>query len=246
MQHGLVSIIIATRNVRDLLEKCLHSIEEQSYLAREIIVMDAASTDDTVAFLKRKDKSISHWESKPDNGIYDAWNKALAYTKGEWISFIGADDIFADKESLRKLIQSATISSAVFTSGKAILVNSERNSKKVIGRAWNWKRMRAQQEIIHVGALHHYTLFEKYGNFDATFKIAGDYDFLLRILPNELTSFVPIPIVIVGDGGVSRKNPINVFRESLAVQLARPEISAFRAYRNYFLKRLKYFVKEIF
>ncbi len=245
MEAELVSIIIATRNPGKQLQRCINSIESQSHAAREIIVIDAGSTDTTAAYLESISGRLFYWESKPDEGIYHAWNKGLMHTRGKWICFLGADDEFASRESLAILVDIALSSNAVLATGRALLVDGSGLELHEIGQPWDWRRLRVQQEIVHVGALHHRDLFSRYGNFDSTLKIAGDYDFLLRLPEDARVAFVPSVVVRMGDGGISRANPDKVFRETLIVQKRKAEIGSIRAYRNYLWKRLKLYVRRL-
>lgn len=88
-----VSIIIVTYNAANTLQECLDSIYSQCYLNTEIIIMDGQSTDGTLDILQQNSKYIHYWESEKDHGIYDAMNKALEHITGDWVYFIGSDDI---------------------------------------------------------------------------------------------------------------------------------------------------------
>ena len=97
----LISVIVATRNAEKTLSRFLDSYAAQTYGNRELIVVDGASTDGTVALLKERRDLITDWSSQKDTGIYQAWNRALDRAKGEWICFFGADDYFWENNTLR-------------------------------------------------------------------------------------------------------------------------------------------------
>ncbi|WP_181276694.1 glycosyltransferase family 2 protein [Arcticibacter pallidicorallinus] len=88
----LVSIVIVTLNAEACLRTCLLSIINQQYKNIELLVFDGLSTDSTLEIIKEYDTHISYWQSRPDQGIYDAMNKAIQKASGDWIYFIGADD----------------------------------------------------------------------------------------------------------------------------------------------------------
>ena len=83
------------RNGAETIQRCLDSVLAQQAGLAEIVVVDGASTDGTVAILERNAKRLASWSSEPDRGICDAWNKALARVRGEWVLFLGADDRLA-------------------------------------------------------------------------------------------------------------------------------------------------------
>ena len=78
----LVSIIISTLNSEKYLEKALKSSISQSYLNKEIILIDGLSTDNTESIIKKYSQKIKYWKSESDTGIYNAWNKGLKVTSG--------------------------------------------------------------------------------------------------------------------------------------------------------------------
>ena len=88
-ENPLLTIIVAVFNGAKTLERCIDSVVQQTWPYKELIIMDGGSTDGTVDLLKRYDSKIKYWESRPDRGIYHAWNKALDHAEGEWICFIG-------------------------------------------------------------------------------------------------------------------------------------------------------------
>jgi glycosyltransferase involved in cell wall biosynthesis len=100
MENHLISIILVTYNADKYLQRCLDSIYAQAYPRIEIIMMDGASTDNTLAILQQNANWLTFWKSEKDSGIYDAMNKALDHVRGEWIYFIGADDILTPDFSM--------------------------------------------------------------------------------------------------------------------------------------------------
>src|SRR6266436_7822019 len=88
-----ISIVMATYNAGKYLESALQSIIQQNYPCLEIIMIDGKSQDNTLSIINKYQKNISFWKSEPDEGIYDAWNKGVAISTGEWIMFLGSDDV---------------------------------------------------------------------------------------------------------------------------------------------------------
>jgi hypothetical protein len=88
-----VSIIIATLNVSETLQRCLDSVYSQVFQKIDIVIMDGLSTDGTVNILENNSHRIYYWKSEVDSGIYYGLNKALQFIRGSWVIFIGADDV---------------------------------------------------------------------------------------------------------------------------------------------------------
>ena len=93
-KYPLISIIVAVYNGEKTLQRCIDSVFSQTYPHKELIIIDGGSTDGTVDILQTNNDKITYWKSEPDNGIYQAWNKALDHAKSDWICFLGSDDYF--------------------------------------------------------------------------------------------------------------------------------------------------------
>ena len=178
----IISIIIATYNSERTLEKCLHSIIDQKDKSIEIIVVDNSSTDKTKDILQFFRKDIDHLISELDDGIYDAWNKGIRISTGKWIMFVWSDDEFRN-DCISDLKKQITIDSNFdYICGKIMFVNNKGHELKQFGQPFNWKQFRTLMNLAHVSSLHNRKLFEKYGYYDTTFRICGDYEFLLRTI----------------------------------------------------------------
>lgn len=222
----LVSIIIAVLNGAKTLRRCLDSILSQTYQHWELVILDGGSTDSTISILKEYDLQIRYWKSEPDSGIYGAWNKGLVVARGEWLCFIGADDYYASRDALAKMMTAAADGSeAAFISGRCAQVDQEGKHIKEFGLQWQWSRERHHHYICHPGSLHHQSLFARYGNFSETYRICGDYEFNLRPGKGLRSAFVDEVILCVGNDGVCRRDAWKTILETLAVQQAHPDIS---------------------
>nr|WP_294791286.1 glycosyltransferase family 2 protein [uncultured Mucilaginibacter sp.] len=92
----VISIVIVTFNAAATLQACLDSIYKQRYLAIEIVVIDGNSTDGTVNIIQQNSARLGYWVSEKDAGIYDAMNKGIKHITGDWVYFLGADDVLFD------------------------------------------------------------------------------------------------------------------------------------------------------
>ncbi|MEZ5504306.1 MAG: glycosyltransferase [Halioglobus sp.] len=95
-----ISIIIATYNSEATLERALKSVVSQEFDAKELLVVDGASTDGTLDIIGQYQKNMHWWITEKDTGVYDAWNKALQHANGEWVYFLGSDDYLWDSQVL--------------------------------------------------------------------------------------------------------------------------------------------------
>ena len=212
--NPLITIITASYNAARDLSTAIQSIRNQNYKNIEYIVVDGASTDGTLDVLKANEDVIDYWVSEPDSGIYDAWNKGVKLSRGDWIAFLGADDIYLDGaiECYVTLINCSTESSPEYISSRVNLI-SRSKVLRVIGRPWSWKVFQKYMCVGHVGSFHHKSLFVKYGLFDVTYKICGDYELLLRPRDTLRAIYLNLTTVNMNVDGISNAN-FNVFNES--------------------------------
>jgi len=203
MVETKITIIVSVLNGSKTLERCLLSIFEQTYEPKEIIVIDGFSNDGTVDIIKKYSANIDYWISEPDSGIYNAWNKAINKSSGEWICFLGCDDCWSSADSLLEIAKHALYPKFNFVSSKMYLVNKNGNIISSVGNALNHKKLALGPRIAHVGALHHRSLFSTYGLFDESYKIAGDFEFLLRVSSSIKPAFVPRNLIFMENGGLS-------------------------------------------
>jgi glycosyltransferase involved in cell wall biosynthesis len=207
-EEMLASIVVATLNSARTLPKCLSSIAGQSYQWREIIVVDGGSTDGTQDIFRAAASQVSHSISEPDYGIYDAWNKGIRACRGEWICFMGADDEFSDPDALRALMRAAEQANAArIVYGRINLVTVKGTVAQTVGKPWPDARKDLFDGFMlpQTAALHHRSLFQDLGSFDRSYRVAGDYEFLLRELIGRNALFVDRVVANVRLGGVSSR-----------------------------------------
>jgi glycosyltransferase involved in cell wall biosynthesis len=227
----LVSVVVAVKNASATLQKCLDSVAAQSYVGTELLVIDCASSDGSVGIIRRNAAAIYYWCSEPDRGISDAWNKALARANGEWVCFLGADDAFASPRAVARLVEAGAGADVV--TGKVAIVDGSDTVLRVVGRPWDWQGMRSHQVVAHPGSIHRAALFARFGRFDPSLKIVGDYDFLLRLGPTAQVHFLDEIVVRMLRGGISRRAVLPVLKESWRVQSRHSAIGPLRASWNF-------------
>ncbi len=106
-KHPLISVITVVYNDIKGVDKTIRSIIGQSCSELEYIIIDGGSDDGTLDSIRKHDKSIAHWISEPDQGIYDAMNKGLRYASGDYVLFINSGDELYNKDTLSVVLKSA-------------------------------------------------------------------------------------------------------------------------------------------
>lgn len=221
----LITIIIAVYNGANTLEACLKSILSQSHKAIELIVMDGGSTDGSTKILEKHSTKITYWESQRDRGIYHAWNKALTHASGEWIYFLGADDLLHDEFVLERFcahIKNLEVRPLI-AYGKIIYCDG--NNRRPMGEPWSAisRKIHRGMCIPHQGVFHNKNLFSKYGPFDETFKIAGDYKTILKSIKESSPYFISDLIVAYQYSG--GKSSLRKFRWQVLKEFRRAQQS---------------------
>jgi glycosyltransferase involved in cell wall biosynthesis len=220
----LISVIVAVFNGEKTLQQCIGSVSEQSYANKELIIIDGGSNDGTLEIIKANREKIGYFISEPDRGIYHAWNKGLMQAAGEWVYFLGADDFLWDAQVLGKMVEAlqGLDADTRVAYGRVMLINAADGDSMLIGDPWEKAKKYYKQvmSIPHQGVMHRRSLFDQHGLFDESFRIAGDYELLLRELKSHDAVFFP-DIVTAGMrvGGVS-SNPDNGLRAMREVRRA--------------------------
>ncbi len=200
--YPLVTVITAVRNGADHLAQCIESVLEQDYANVEHIILDGNSTDGTLAEILRYEDRIAYWRTEPDEGVFDAWNKGISLANGEWIAFLGSDDVYLPGALTTYIGLARQHPEAEFLSSKARL-NHPTGYAPTFGGPWAWPQFTKAMSTIHVGTLHRRELLRRLGPFNPKFRIAGDYEFLLRANDELHTAFTPQTTVIMRAGGLS-------------------------------------------
>lgn len=222
----LLSIIIATYNAGHTLERCLQSILSQDYKDIEILIQDGGSKDNTQTIVDTYRDNIAFFATSVDNGIYDAWNRAIPYCRGEWISFIGADDYFIDRQVLLhySLYLKQIHSKHKIVYGINHIVNYKGDRLYTVGQSWSEVEKQFQHTMClpHPGLMHHRSLFDQIGLFNDSYKIAGDYELLLRAIKVQTPEFWPNVVCATPIGGISTL-PVNNIRCLIEIHRAKKQ-----------------------
>lgn len=198
------SIIIATYNAEKTLWNCLDSIRVQKEDDVELLIIDGNSADATKDIISQNKDIIDFYVSESDRGIYDAWNKGIKKANGEWILFLGADDLLLPGALDRyRLFLSENSDGYEYISARVRYLDEKGDLIKIIGRGWSWKSFQKKMTVAHVASLHNRTLFDEVGLFDINYRICADYEFLLRKRDRLKAAFLPHVVAAMRMGGVS-------------------------------------------
>ena len=216
----MISLITATFNSERVLSSNLKSVKSQSFKNLEHLIIDGKSTDNTISIAKGF-KHISKIISEPDKGIYDALNKGIKNSTGDIIGFLHSDDTFYDENSLQKIADAFDDNTdCVF--GDLIYTDKDEKLKRL------WKGSDFEKGTFKKGWMPAHptfycrrSVYEKWGLYDDSFKIAGDFELMLRFFEkhNIRSKYIPYKLVNMKLGGVSNrslKNKIDILKEEFS------------------------------
>lgn len=214
-----ISIITAVRNRRETVAATIASVRSQLHPDVEYIVVDGASTDGTTELLRAQRAKIDVLICEPDNGIYDALNKGIAAATGEVIGLLHADDVYASERVLSAVAE--TFENAKINAVYGDLEYVSKNDLDKVVRYWRAGAFSAAK--LSWGWMPpHPTLFvrravyERLGRFDTSYRIAADYDLILRFLGRGGLSVAYLPELLIKMrvGGMSNRSLANILRKS--------------------------------
>lgn len=217
-----VSIITATFNSSSSILTCIKSVISQDYDDLEYLIIDGKSSDDTLSIVKeyKKKYPFIKFVSEKDYGIYDALNKGIKLATGDLIGFVHSDDLLDGNHIITDVVNKMQKEQLDGIYGDLHYVDKV-DLNKVIRL---WKSRAFKISLLKQGWMPaHPTLFlkkevyEKYGLFDLTYKIAADYDFMLRVLKDNSLKFGYLPKVItkMRVGGASNRSLKNIIQKTI-------------------------------
>lgn len=197
-----LSVITINFNDKNGLEKTMQSLVSQTFKNVEFILIDGGSTDGSVDVIKTYADKITHWVSERDKGIYNAQNKGIAKSKGEYCLFLNSGDYLA----------SNTILEEVFSKNlKEDIIYGDMMIDKGEGKLYYGKHPDAidfdfmiYTTLWHPVSFIKKSLFEKYGFYNEELKITSDYDFFLNtiIVLKATTKHIPVAVSVFNTFGI--------------------------------------------
>lgn len=215
-----VSIVTAVFNGADTIEDSMRSTCGQTYTNIEHIVIDGGSTDGTLDIIRKYRHKIAKLVSEPDNGIYGAMNKGIRNATGDIIGILNSDDLYVDENVIGDVVNAISENNVDSCYGDLLYV--ERKDTNEIVRVWNSgvydrESFRKGWMPPHPTFFVKRSIYEKYGFFNTDFRIAADYELMLRFLYryNVSTAYIPRVLVKMRTGGKSRPDVIRVAKNMI-------------------------------
>lgn len=215
------TIITATYNSETTLKRCIASVAIQSHTNLEHLVVDGGSNDASLQILMQCQKRglLQLVCSEPDEGVYDAWNKAAERITGDWVLFLGSDDWLAGPEALSDTAEEIKTFQATnlkynwdFMAAGCVSPNGKRIGISQQSSAWlkpdHWiHRWRGSLPLpAHPSLLHAAELFQSGARFDSSYVICADQKFLWLHQCQKRVAWISINLTVHTSGGLSQNN----------------------------------------
>jgi glycosyltransferase involved in cell wall biosynthesis len=203
-----ISVVTVAYNAASTIADTLKSVALQSHTDIEHIIVDGASTDDTLNIVNENAHPAVRIISEPDNGLYDAMNKGVAAATGDFIGFLNADDFYCRSDALSLIAKTASQAGCEAVSA-AIAVVNPRDIRQVT-RAYDslsfrpWM-LRFGHMPPHPGFYVRRDVFLSMGFFETQYRIGGDFDWMVRFFLCGQRKSIAIRETVVGlrQGGIS-------------------------------------------
>lgn len=180
--HDDFSIVTICKNNLEGLKKTYSSVIAQDFQNFELLIIDGASEDDTLNWLKNLKDSRVKWRSEIDAGVYEAMNKGAAIAKGEILVFLHAGDFFADSYVLNRVLISYSNYNWDWAYGIMKLVNENYEYIQLLNQhPFNRRNLSLGLSYIpHQSTFYNLDFFKQVGFFDPQYSIAADQEFAIR------------------------------------------------------------------
>lgn len=202
-----ISVVTVTFNAAKTLEQTILSITNQTYHNIEYIIIDGASTDGTIDIINKYATKITYWISEPDKGIYDAMNKALKIAQGDFLIFMGADDIFYTSDVIEKMVGQMLNSETVYYGNVIFKGLNKKHNGKFNKIKW------ATTNISHQAIFYPKKIFKSY-TYNTKYRIYADYAYNLTLLKDKVNfKYINEIITLYSMEGISANSKDKIFQE---------------------------------
>jgi len=240
-----ISIITATYNSSAYISDCVNSVNNQTYSNIEHIIIDGASKDNTLEIINSIPNRVTKIVSEPDKGIYDAMNKGIKLATGDVIGILNSDDFFTSDDVIQYVVDTFNKNDIDALYGDVHFVNPDDLSKIVryySSAIFKPSLFRFGFMPAHPSFYMKRDCYEKHGLYSLDYKIASDYDLLIRYLHKEKIKYKYInkDFVTMRTGGVSTENFNSIV--TLNKEIVRA-CKKYGIYTNMFILSFKYLYK---
>ena len=213
-----LSIITINLNNASGLDETIKSVKSQSFKDKEHIIIDGSSSDNSVKIIEKYKLNLSQWVSEKDSGIYNAMNKGIALAEGEYLLFLNSGDTLYSENTLSQI--SWNVADIIY--GNMLILEKGASRIGLMPKILSRKHM-VRDTLWHPVSFIRKEVFHKFGLYDESLRIVGDYDFFLKnIIKNKVSYLHSGQVIAVFNTEGMSSDPINrekLLKERYEVQL---------------------------
>lgn len=242
----LVTIVTVAFNSAATIERTVESVAAQTHAHTEYVIVDGGSTDATVDILRRRSDEIDLWISGRDEGIGDAFNRGIALASGRYVALVNSDD-WLEPTHIERAVEALRASNADFVFGDLLVHGRDGNLEFAIRGDSNYFRVirRRMPDLNHPTVVCRADVFERCGLFDTRYRVAMDYDWLLRGYRMGVRGCYVEGLISHMDGnGVSHRNARRGLREVREISIKHGYPAAL-AWLGYMSRSFRLYVREL-
>ncbi len=213
-----ISVITVCFNAIDSIENTIRSVLSQTYSNIEYIIVDGGSSDGTVDIIKKYDGKIANWISEKDHGIYDAMNKGILMSTGEWINFRNCGDTFSTKDALSKIFEVPVDNSVSVLHGDCFFVSKFDYIRLVPPVVKNVNCFQFEMPVFHIASFIRRSLHQSM-LYDLSYRASADYDFFYKCCKQGLLfEYRPVAVSVFAMDGYTSIHKGVTIRENRRLQ----------------------------
>lgn len=223
----LISVIVPTFDSAAVLESALQSLAEQTWRDFELVLSDGASRDQTVAMARSFASRLPHLTilSRPDKGVYDAINRGIEASRGQWCLVLGSDDRLHAADTLERAAARLQASAAALVHGdvRMMAANGHRIAPggRYAGPMPMARLLRAN--ICQQAIFYRRSLFDELGGFDLGYPVLADWEFNLRVAFRFPIEWMDLVVADYAATGLSAQH-VDAVAEAAIPELIRREL----------------------
>lgn len=216
-----ISIITVCFNSEATIENTIRSVASQTYKEIEYIIVDGNSTDKTVEIIKKYENTVvTKWISEKDSGLYDAMNKGIKMATGDYIGILNSDDVFYETTTIEQVASFIEKNKGIDAiTGNIVQHNGKKIVRKYSSKSWVPNRLKIGFMPPHPSIFIKRSLFDKFGFYTLGYRIAADYELIIRFfLKNKISylySGITTTTMLVGGASSSGLQSYKIITEEV-------------------------------
>jgi glycosyltransferase involved in cell wall biosynthesis len=205
-----ISVITVAKNAAGTIQDTLRSVQAQDYPDVEHLIVDGRSTDATLTVVEKHGRHVARVVSEKDSGVYEAFNRGLKLASGDIIAFLNADDFYDSDQLLSQIAAQFQLHDVDVLFGDVLLVRAD-DTRSIVryysSRSFVPARLARGFMPAHPSMFVRRSVYDHFGGFNASYRIAGDFEWVARVFGHSPIRYRHLPKVFVRmrEGGLSTR-----------------------------------------